>query len=128
MDEQQALTDFVIGELSKHKSKNDIIQFLATHHQMNWYKAEAFVNGVSDTHSKQIARGSAPLMLGLSVALTLVGLGLAGTMVFLTLRGWIIFFITFPVPWLGNIVYFLTGAGFFAGGLLGLSRTIKKSL
>jgi hypothetical protein len=42
-----------------------------------------------------------------------------------TLSGWVIFLLRFPVPYLGNLVYFLLGLSMIAGGIRGFVNMKK---
>ena len=125
MDQQEA-TDFVIRELGKHHQKNDIIQKLCEATSMNWGQAEKFVYQVATQHGGQIARKQSPLIATMGTIFVIAGFALSIWIIYVTLQGWIIFFLTLPIPYLGNIVYFLTGLGLIAGGIRGMWDTITR--
>lgn len=125
MNRQQA-TEFVIRELGKHHQRNDIIQRLCETGGINWAAAEKFVQQVEAENSGTIALKQSPIITFIGVCTALGGLGLSIGIVVVTLGGVNIYFLSFPVPFLGNIVYFFTGLAMLGGGLWGMWDTIRK--
>ena len=125
MDQQQA-TEFVIREVGKHHQINDIIQKLCETTGMNWGQAEKFVSRVVAEHGGEIATKQSPLVLLLGIVFLLVGIGLSLFIVFETLRGTVIIFLNLPIPYLGNLVFFITGLALIAGGIRGMWDTIVR--
>lgn len=123
---QPEATDFVIRELGKHHSKNDIIEKLCESSGMNWSEAEKFVRQVEVENQSAIARKQSPLITIIGVSTALLGLGLTFWITIVTFQGYIIFFLSFPVPYLGNIFYFAMGLAMTVGGLWGMWDTIVK--
>ncbi|MBN2116966.1 MAG: hypothetical protein JW730_10355 [Anaerolineales bacterium] len=125
MNKQQA-TDFVIRELGKHHQRNDIIQKLCEISGINWNAAEKFVQQVEAENTGAIAMRQSPLITLIGMGTALAGLALMIWIATETLQGYIIFFLSFPVPYLGNLVYFFTGLAMMLGGLWGMWGTILK--
>ncbi len=125
MNRQQA-TDFVVRELGKHHQRNDIIQKLCETSSISWGEAEKFVRQVEIEHQGTIALKQSPVVTLMGLGTIIAGLGLMVWMVLETLRGTIIFFLSFPVPWLGNITYFFTGLAMFAAGIWSIWDTIAR--
>ena len=125
MDKQQA-TDFVIRELGKHHQRNDIIQKLCETGGISWGAAEKFVRQVEAENRSAIALKQSPLITFIGICTAIAGLGLMIWIITETLQGYIIFFLSFPVPYLGNIVYFFTGLAMMVGGIWGMWDTIIK--
>ena len=125
MDQQQA-TEFVIREVGKHHQINDIIQKLCETTGMNWGQAEKFVSRVVAEHGGEIATKQSPLVLLLGIVFLLVGIGLSLFIVYETLRGTVIIFLNLPIPYLGNLVFFITGLALVAGGIRGMWDTIVR--
>ncbi len=125
MNEETA-TDFVIRELGKHHSRNDVIQRLCEVTSMNWGQAENFVREVETRNAGVIAQKQSPLIAVIGVLTTIFGFGLSIWVAYETLHGVIIFFLSFPVPYLGNITYFVVGIGMVAGGIRGMWETITR--
>ena len=124
---QQEATDFVIRELGKNHPKNDIIHKLCESvDHMNWGEAEKFVQRVEIEHRSTIARKQSPLITFISTCTIILGLGLTLWVAFETLQGFIIFFLSFPVPYLGNVFYFLLGLAMTGGGISGMWDTILR--
>lgn len=125
--DKDRMAQYVIEELGKHKNPDDIIRTLAETGKMNWYAAKQFVYEVRANNSGQIARKQAPTLIVMSVVAIIVGAAVAIGMAVATLQGWIIFLLTLPIPWLGNVVYFLVGLSMCIGGVAGLLNTVNKS-
>ncbi len=124
---QQEATEFVIRELSKHHPKNDIIQKVCESVDgMNWGEAEKFVRQVEAENRSVIALKQSPVVTFIGIATVILGLGLTFWVAFETLHGYIIFFLSFPVPYLGNIFYFLLGLAMTGGGIWGMWDTIVR--
>src|SRR5436190_1432444 len=124
MDQAEA-TEFVVRELGKHHSRDDIIRTLCEQAGFDWYRAKEFVQRVEKEHGQRIAIRQSPLIVILGLATLLVGVGLSTWVTWETLQGTIIFFISMPIPYLGNVIYFITGLGMIAGGIAGLWKTIE---
>lgn len=123
---QQEATDFVIRELGKHHQRNDIIQKLCETGGISWSAAEKFVQRVEAENSGAIALKQSPVVTLIGLLIALAGLGLMLWVVLETLGGYIIFFLSLPVPYLGNIVYFFTGLAMLVGGIWGIWDVIAK--
>jgi hypothetical protein len=126
--DQERMTRYVISELGKHKHPNDVIKALCETGQIDWSTAKRFVYTVKAKNKGKIMRRRAPMLIMIALITMVVGAVLTVGISIATLRGWIIFFLAMPIPYLGNIVYFLVGVGAFFGGLIGLFRVTKGSL
>jgi len=118
--EQQEAIDFVIQELGKHHQKNDIIQKLCESTSMNWNQAEKFIQQVEAQHRGLIASKQGPFVTVMSIGTVFIGFAISAFIIYETLQGVIIFFLRLPIPYLGNITYFLVGIGMIIGGLRGM--------
>ncbi|MEW6400749.1 MAG: hypothetical protein AB1649_03055 [Chloroflexota bacterium] len=125
MDQEQA-RQFVIRELGRNHPKNEVIRELCERGGMDWGRATKFIEEVESEYGGQIAVRQSPLIVFLGIVILIGGIGLATTMVIMTLDGYIIFFLSLPIPYLGNAVYFLTGLGMIAGGFRGIWSTLIK--
>ena len=125
MNRQQA-TDFVVRELGKHHQRNDIIQKLCEAGGLNWGAAEKFVQQAEAENRSAIALKQTPLITFFGICIAIAGIGLMVWVATETLQGYIIFFLSFPVPYLGNIVYFFTGLAMMVAGIWGMWDTIVK--
>jgi hypothetical protein len=123
---RQEAVDFVVSQLGKHHQRNDIIQKLCEAGGMNWRDAEKFVQQVEIENRGAIALKQSPFVTLVGLGTIIGGLGLMIWIGLETLQGTIIFFMSFPVPWLGNIAYFFTGLAMVAGGLWGIGDTIGR--
>jgi hypothetical protein len=125
MNKEQA-TEFVIRELGKHHQRNDIIQKLCEAGGVSWATAEKFVQQVEAEHGSKIALRQSPLVTLVGVATALAGLALMAWVTMQTLQGYMILLLNFPVPYLGNVTYFLTGLAMLVAGIWGTWETIVK--
>lgn len=125
MNEQEAI-DFVIRELGKHHPKNDIIQKLCESNSMNWNQAEKFVRQIESQNSSLIAQKQSPMVTIMGTGMVIVGSVIAIWIIYITLQGSIIVFLRLPIPYLGNIVYFLGGVALIGGGLRGMWDTLVQ--
>ncbi len=124
--DQQAATDFVIRELGKHHPKNDIIQKLCETYAMNWGEAEKFMRRVEVENKSAIALKQSPLITLIGVGSIILGLGLTLWIGVETIQGYVIFFLSFPVPYLGNIFYIFMGLAMTIGGIWGMWDTVVR--
>lgn len=125
MDQDQA-RDFVIRELGRNHPRDEILLQLCERGGMDWKQASNFVQQVETEYGSQIAVRQSPVIIFLGIAILLGGIALATTMVIMTLDGYIIFFLSLPIPYLGNVLYFLTGIGMIAGGFRGIWSTLIR--
>ena len=123
--DQAETTEFVVRELGKHRSRDDIIQALCEQGGFDWYRAKEFVQRVESEHGSRIAVRQSPLLIIIGLGTLLAGLALSAWVTWETLRGTIIFFFSMPIPYLGNAVYFITGLGMIAGSIAGMWKTIE---
>jgi len=123
---QQEATDFVIRELGKHHQRNDIVQNLCEATSMSWEEAKKFIQQVEAQHRGQIAKKQSPLIVIMGTGSIITGFFLSIVMIYATLQGWIFFLLSMPIPYLGNVVYFLIGIGMIVGGLRGMWDTIVQ--
>jgi len=123
MNEQEAV-DFVIKELGKHRQPNEIIQTLCEKAGFNWVQAENFVRRVISENRGEIVRKRSWLISVIGIFTFIGGLLLCYITVLETLNGTIIILLRLPIPYLGNVVFFLTGIAMIIGSFRGLKETI----
>ena len=130
MNKEEATT-FVIQELTRHHSRNEIVIQLCQNMSMDWQQAEQFVRDVETGNARTIAARQSPFLLALALGILIVGIGMtiyAG-----------LFFIQFNQ--LGaaekvfelNLIYYrgaalLTGLGMIVGGGIGLWNSLSALL
>ncbi len=120
------LTENVVRDLSRHRSRNDILMSICNASGMDWTEAQKFLHQVELNQGESIAARRRPLLIVMSLAGVIGGLLAAVGLVIATLDGWIIFFLRLPIPYLGNIFYFSAGVLCFVGGLVGLQSAMKR--
>jgi hypothetical protein len=120
---REDLEKYVARELGSGADRNALIRHVCETGEMSWPKAEAFVARVALEHEHEIAKRQSPVMLVLSVG-TLIGgviLTLAGGYVLVT-------FFSGELQVRLDFAYYglATGLAMIAGGLIGLTRTLKS--
>jgi hypothetical protein len=75
MDKDKA-TEFVVSELGKHHSRNEIIVALCEQMGLDWREAELLVQEIESQHGREIAARQSPLILIFGISLFITGLGL----------------------------------------------------
>jgi len=123
---QQEATEFVIQELGKHHQKNDIIQKLCESTSMNWNQAEKFIQQVEAQHSGTIAQKQSPMIVAIGTVVAIAGLTVTVIAVYATLTGESMRMRGIPIPYAGNIVYFVGGIAMIGGALRGMWDTIVR--
>lgn len=120
--------EYVVGELGKHRSENDIIRTVVYLEDTSWEEAKQIVAQIKIRCRGQIARRQGPLLIAVGAMTFIGGLALCASMVIATLQGFAIFFLSLPIPYLGNLVYFVTGLGMMAGGAYGTGPAVLEFL
>ncbi|NUM44621.1 MAG: hypothetical protein HUU38_07925 [Anaerolineales bacterium] len=123
MDEQ-ALTDFVIRELGKHRRRSDVVMDVCERTGMDWPTAQKFVYQVEFDNRKVVAARQSPLAVIFGAAFVLGGFALALVSVIATAQGISIHYR--GIPYVGNMAGLVFGVLLIAGGVLGLWETIRK--
>src|SRR5260221_761272 len=113
---------FIIAELGKHHSPNDIIKEVCESTSMSWDDAQKFVRQVYAENRGEIAGRQNGIITVLSVLVIIGGVALSVGILVVTFSGWIIFFLRLPIPYLGNFVYFVNGIGMILGGVRGFLK------
>ena len=126
MDQDQ-LTQTVVRELGRHRSRNDIIISVCNSTGMDWKQAEAFVQQVETSQTKAIASRQAPLILALAIVGIIGGLSTLISIGSATAAGQSVPFFFLPLPYVGNVVYLTLGALALAGGLIGILRGLRNA-
>jgi hypothetical protein len=112
MDQEQA-TEFVIRELGKHRSRDDIVREICEQTGWPWKKARHFVQQVEVRHEDQIVARQSPLLILLGGGGVVLGLALIAFTVYANQSG------EGLTP-----LYALVGLGMIVGGIAGIWRTI----
>jgi hypothetical protein len=74
--EDPGLTEFVIRELGRNVSKNDLIYNLCERTGQSWDQVSRFVEEVEQKHRQKIARKSSPLYFVIGIGIFLSGIWL----------------------------------------------------
>jgi hypothetical protein len=126
MADSAQLEKMIISELSKRRHPNDIIPVICEQYSLNWPEAQAIVERVRAAHQSEINKKENNLSLIFGFIMIIAGILLTLTILFLTLDGVIIFFLRLPIPYLGNLAFFLLGIFIAAGGWIGRSQALKN--
>ncbi len=127
--ESDELTQSIIRDLVKQRSRNDIIQRVCERAGLNWPQAEQLVRRVEADHAHAIARGQSPLLILLSIGSILIGLAL----LYLAID-YLVGFVNAQLleellsvrsAWY-RLAGGVTGLGMVVGGLIGLWRTTSR--
>ena len=125
MDEQQAI-EYVIRELGRHSQRNEVIRRLCEYGGMNWSQADKFIHKVESEHKQKIAVRQTPLIAAIGGITLLAGLVITINVILRTIQGEIIFLLSIPIPYSGNIAYFVTGMAMITGGLRGTWNVLRN--
>jgi hypothetical protein len=102
---QQEATRFVIRQLGRHQSRNDIIRGLCERGRFDWRQAEQFVYRVENEHRRQIAARQMPFILFVAFA---------------TIIGGVVFVA------IGGFYFSCTGSAMVLGGLIGIVSIVYR--
>jgi len=72
----EELTTFIIKELSRHRTRRDIIQRVCERGGLNWKQAERLIILIEAKHKRTVTVQQAPFLLFLSIGILLLGIGL----------------------------------------------------
>ncbi len=124
--DQAKLTEHVVRDLSRHRSRNDILLSICNASGMDWTEAQRFLHQVELNQGDKIAARRRPFLIIMSLVGIVGGLLTAAGLIIATLDGWVVFLLSLPIPYLGNVVYFSLGILAFVGGLVGLQSAMKR--
>jgi hypothetical protein len=126
MADSAQLEKMIISELSKHRNPNDIIPVICEQYSLNWPEAQAIVERVRAARRSEINKKDNNLSLIFGFIMIIAGILLSLIILYLTLDGVIIFILRLPIPYLGNLAFFLLGIFIAAGGWIGRSQAMKN--
>ncbi len=120
MNQQEAI-DFVVVELGKHRSKDEVTRLLTERVGCSWDEAQQFVYHVQFEHRTKIAAHQSPLLILLAIVTIVSGLGLSGY------YGSAIYFrlSMHALPGYGQFMYTLMGLSMVVGACIGLWQSIR---
>jgi hypothetical protein len=116
----------IIKNLAKHRTENFIVTDICESTGMKWAEAERLVQEIQANNSLEISSRQKPFLLILGSTLAVGGLILSGFILYETLSGLIIFVGLVPIPYLGNIIFFILGLGLLIGGTRGVIKTLRE--
>ena len=114
MDKQEA-TEYVIRELGKHRSRDDIVNEICKQTNWPWKQVRHFVQRVEVQHEDQITGRQMPLLIALGVGAIVAGLLLTGATIYVNLSGESV-----------NPYGALIGLGMMVGGTAGIWQAVRQ--
>ncbi len=127
----ERVPQYIVEELGRHRSPEDIILIICQKTGMKWPEAERLVMQVKAEHQPEIARKQNGVYRWMTIICLLLGpIGTLGAIV-LTLQGHIIFLVRFSAAPVGiplNPVLFLVGISMSLVGITGLIKGSVKRL
>lgn len=117
------ITRKIIRDLAKKRPRDAIITELCEFACLKWDQAERLVNEIELENTEDILSRQKLFNILLGSAFALGGFLLSACIVFASFNGMILFFLGLPIPYLGNILYFVIGILAFMGGLRGIVST-----
>lgn len=127
--QSEEITKYVVNALGRHRSRNDIVEYLCTHKNMQWTDAEKLVRQIEVRHSSEIHSRQSPLIIALGIASLIGG--------FVLVAYALLYFIFLPrldpemlARSSRGAIYvigaFITGIGLITGAIVGMWTTIKE--
>jgi hypothetical protein len=114
MDQQEA-TEFVIRELGKHRSRDDIVREICAQTNWPWKQVQHFVQRIEVQHEDQITGRQMPLLIALGAGTVVVGFLLIVFTIYGNLSGEGV-----------NPFYALLGMGMLVGGSAGIWQAVRQ--
>ncbi len=114
MDQQEA-TEYVIRELGKHRSRDNIVREICEQTNWPWKQVQHFVQRVEVQHQDQITGRQMPLLIALGVGSVVVGLFLMVYDILLISSGESL-----------NPYFALVGLGMLVGGGAGVWHAVRQ--
>jgi hypothetical protein len=112
---QQEATEFVIRELGRHRSRDDIVREICEQTNWPWRQVQHFVQRVEVQHQDQITSRQMPLLIALGVGTIAAGFLLIVFTIFSNSGGEGM-----------NPFYALVGLGMMIGGAAGIWRAVGQ--
>ena len=123
------LTQRIVNDLSRHRSRNEIVRMVCEEGGLDWPQAEQFVQRVETEQAHTIARKQSPLLIFLSIGSVLMGivlLYLGADYLMGFFRGHALEEILNFRTGLYRLAGALTGIGMIVGGFIGLYNTFSR--
>lgn len=127
----EELTQMIIKDLGKHRSRNEIIRTMCEQGEMDWQQAERLLQQVERDHRQTIVRRQSPFLIFLSIGTFIIGI----LLLLYSVEFFVAFFqgdtlekILSARSGYYRIAGAVTGLGMIAGGLIGIWRTVVPLL
>lgn len=125
---RQETIEYVVRELGKHRPEDDIIRAVVYLEDTSWEGAKRIVAEIKVSRRGQIVRRQSPLLIAIGIVTFIGGFAICASMVSVTLEGINLFFLSLPIPYSGNVTYFVTGLGMMVGGAYGIGPIVLDLL
>lgn len=134
MNKEKA-TAYIIKELGKHHTRNEIITALCEQMGLNWREAGQLIQEVESQHGRTIAARQSPLIIIFAIGLLIMGIGLTinNTLFFMDFFQSKNYVLSVDNALEIRTAYYqagslLVGISLIIGGVLGSWQTISKLL
>ena len=127
MDRQEAAA-FILDALVKDRNRSDLIMELCERTGGSWDQVQRLVQQVEFENRQKVAGSQSPLLVVIGALTIISGLSLAVCVAIFTLKRLSFPLLPIPVPYLGNLIYFVTGLAMMGAGILGVLRAGRTLL
>jgi hypothetical protein len=122
---------YVVKELGKHQSENDITRTVVYLEDVSWEEAERIVAEIRVRCRGQIVRRQGPVLIGVGIATFIGGLALCVCMVTMALEGFYVSFfncLEVSISIEAAVALFVIGLGMMIGGAYGIGPVVLDLL
>ncbi len=129
MIERAQIEAEILRRLKNRENEQDIILDVSHQLDLNWGDAAAIVRRIRDANQIQITRSTLPIMAGAALVTLIMGLLILLNDVYITfvLRVPLTFGFL-PIPFSGNVMFFVLGGAMCGGAIYGLWKEIKRAM
>jgi hypothetical protein len=120
--ENAEITQFIIRELGRHRSHNDITTSVCERTGLRWDEAEKVVADVQINHHGEITGRQNKLLIYIGILTVIGGFGLTIWVLAITFQWWSIYFRYLPIPYSINVILLVVGVVTTFGGVFGLMK------
>jgi len=124
LDTEEA-TNFIVRGLSRFGKRHDLTMEVCERYNLSWDDANAFIDRVEAENLRTIQARKGGVFNVFAIMFIVIGVFLMVGMVISPFIGLTFFYLSLPIPYLPNIVLFLTGLGMTMGGLVQLLKLVQ---
>jgi hypothetical protein len=122
---------YVVKELGKHQSEDDVIRTVVYLEGISWEEAKRIVAEIKVRRRGQIVRRQSPVLIGVGIVTFIGGLALCVCMVTMALEGFYVSFfdcLDVSISVRDAVALFVIGLGMMAGGAYGIGPVVLDLL